>query len=241
MIEVIDDFDELSELPRGNLRRITSIDLDSRTLSWASSNQNDVSGINYLYDEITKTFVSTSHPKIIKWDGIKKINSESKQDILLADDTPNKMVSDDNGVRIKFTDGDYWCGDYWNFFTRTLTNSVQKLSYDLPHGTKHFYAPLALIEKNDKQLQVILDLRKSNKNANKDDSKSIESKEIIPKEEIMPKQVVPEKKTEEIDYDKLAKMVLETIVGKENASLLMDEDENVRNHWLMKIKKLLKN
>jgi hypothetical protein len=241
LIEIIDDFDELSELPRGNLRRITSIDVDSSTLRWTSSNHIDISGINYLNDPITKIFLSTIHPKIIKWDGIKKINSESQQGVLLADDTPSKMVSDGEGVKIKFTDGNYWCGDYWNFYTRTLTNSVQKLNYILPNGTKHLYAPLALIEKNDKQLQVILDLRKSIKNANKDDSKSIESKEIISKEEIMPKEVVQEKKTEEIDYDKLAKMVLETIVGKENARLLMDEDENVRIHWLMKIKKLLKN
>jgi len=237
LIEVIDDFDDLSELPKGNLRRITSIDVDSRTLSWASSNQNDVSGINYLHDEVTKTFVSLSHPKIIKWDGIKKINSESQYGILLADDTPNKMVSDDEGVRIKFTDGNYWCGDYWNFFTRTLTNSVQKLSYDLPHGTKHFYAPLALIEKNDKHLEVVLDLRKSIQNTKSEDDSTL----IPPLEEIIHTEVVHEKKTEEIDYDKLTKMVLGKIVGEENARLLMNEDENIRNHWLSKIRKLFKN
>ncbi len=237
LIEVIDDFDDLSELPKGNLRRITSIDLDSRTLGWTSSNQNDVSGMNYLYNPITKIFVSTARPKIIKWDGIKKVNSESQQGILLADDTPNKMVSDDEGVRIKFTDGNYWCGDYWNFYTRTLTNSVQKLSYDLPHGTKHFYAPLALIEKNDKHLEVVLDLRKSIQNTKSEDDSTL----IPPLEEIIHTEVVHEKKTEEIDYDKLTKMVLGKIVGEENARLLMNEDENIRNHWLSKIRKLFKN
>lgn len=161
IIEVIDDSQQLSEIPKGALRRITDINLDEMTLSWASTETDDASGLDYLHSEINAKFVESLHPKIIKWDGIKKVSiSENTSGILLVDDNPQKTLSG-HGIRIQFTDGIYVTGDYWNFTVRVLTGEIERLANALPKGIKHHYVALALIEKEKgKQIKILEDLRK---------------------------------------------------------------------------------
>ena len=82
LIEIVDDADELSEQPRGQLRRLTEIDLSNKKLSWKSSSRSDQSGITYLHDPVpTKIgkfprYQPEDHPKAVLWDGIKYVNSK---------------------------------------------------------------------------------------------------------------------------------------------------------------------
>ncbi|HEX5977472.1 MAG TPA: DUF6519 domain-containing protein, partial [Nitrososphaeraceae archaeon] len=54
LIEIIDDLDELSEQPRGQMRRITHIDVGKRTLSWSSRAEgSDQMDVKYLHEPVT--------------------------------------------------------------------------------------------------------------------------------------------------------------------------------------------
>lgn len=162
IIEIIDDRQELSEFPRGELRRITNIDLDKQLISWDSEDKTDPAGIDYLHDEVVMSYFESFHPKIIKWDGIKKVNINGDVDsILLSDDGPKKTVPDNEGVKIRFTNGNFVSGDYWNFYTRAITGEIEKLSFSRPDGPKHTLFGLAILEKEEGQpIKIIDDLRK---------------------------------------------------------------------------------
>ena len=163
LVEITDDSIELSDLPKGNLRRITNIDLDSQLISWESDDA-DPTGIEYLHDAIDLMNIPEYHPKIIKWDGIKKINSndDGSGGILLSDDGPKKTVPDHEGVKINFTNGNFQCGDYWQFTVRTTNGIIENLSYARPHGTKQNLFPLGIIQQEEgKSIKILEDLRKN--------------------------------------------------------------------------------
>jgi len=166
IIEILDDSIELSDNPRGEIRRIINIDLDNNVLSWASSDSDDPTNINYLHNPVVLPHVKSFHPKLIKWDGIKKlqINDENSTDIitLISDKSQKTTLSQsDHGIKIKFHSGYFQTGDYWNFTVRSANDSVEKLRYRPPHGPKHNYVMLALIEKESSSPIVLLDdLRK---------------------------------------------------------------------------------
>lgn len=165
IIEVIDDLDELMAQPKGQLRRVTSIDLDKGLLTWNSrSKQQSGEIMAYLHEGIKKKYLSRNHPKVIRWDGIGLVTNTRKEPatdqdsgyISLDDDTSN------NSVKIRFGEGIFRTGDYWAFSTRSLTNSVQSLRSAPPQGVKHYYSPLALLQKKEgKSIAVIEDLRQT--------------------------------------------------------------------------------
>jgi rRNA maturation endonuclease Nob1 len=165
LIEIIDDVDELSEQPRGHLRRISHVDIDNRTLSWSSGLNSDQTEIRYLHDPIksdSKRYRSGLHPKVILWDGIKYVNTTEGE---VEEDSSDRLISLDGSsgidrpIRIRFDPGVFSSGDYWTFATRS-NGSIELLKSAKPMGTKHHYAILALVRKQiGKEIEVIADLR----------------------------------------------------------------------------------
>ena len=166
LIEIMDDIDELSEQPRGHIRRISHVDIDNRILSWSSALNSDQTEIRYLHDSIKtdgRRYLPELHPKVILWDGIKYVNAkevggaeEDSSDRLIPLDGSSGV---DGPIRIKFDPGIFRSGDYWTFTTRS-NSSVEFLRSAKPMGPKHDYALLALIRKEiGKEIEIIEDLR----------------------------------------------------------------------------------
>ncbi|MDQ3903704.1 MAG: zinc ribbon domain-containing protein, partial [Thermoproteota archaeon] len=176
LIEIIDDKDELSEHPKGQMRRISHIDMDNRILSWSSEfNSNQTETIRDLHEPIKiepGRYQPDLHAKVILWDGIKYGNSEeeavageSQEEEKEEENSPNHLITLDgtigvNGpIRIKFDPGVFRSGDYWTFTTRS-NGSIELLTSAKPMGPKHDYAPLALIKKEPgKEIEIVEDLR----------------------------------------------------------------------------------
>ena len=148
----------------GDFTAINSTNLVTTPVECATGLLVDVfpAGIDYLHDEVVMSYFESFHPKIIKWDGIKKVNINDDVDsILLSDDGPKKTVPDNEGVKIRFTNGNFVSGDYWNFSTRAITGEIEKLSFSRPDGPKHALFGLAILEKEEGQpIEIIDDLRK---------------------------------------------------------------------------------
>ena len=169
-IEIIDDIDELSEQPRGQMRRITHIDVkDTKTLYWGSKVSSDELQLRFLHDPIRTEggrYRPELHPKVILWDGIKYVNAKEKEKEELEEEpSSDGSISLDgpsggNGhIRIKFDPGMFRSGDYWTFTTRS-NRGVELLRSAKPVGPKHNYALLALIRKEiGKEIEIIEDLR----------------------------------------------------------------------------------
>jgi hypothetical protein len=164
LIEIIDDIDELSEQPRGHVRRITHIDVDRRALSWSAREESsEQMGIRYLHEPVpvrSEGYRPELHPKVILWDGIEHVNTTTAEDSsscnLRSDEGSS---SSDSALRIKFHPGSFRSGDYWNFTTRS-NGKVELLKSAKPIGPKHDYALLALIRKEiGKEIEIIEDLR----------------------------------------------------------------------------------
>ena len=72
----------------------------------------------------------------------------------------------EEGVQVSFEDGDYKAGDYWLIPARTATGKIEWPSNatgplaQSPHGIKHHYCRLALVESNGATLTLIADCRK---------------------------------------------------------------------------------
>ena len=169
-IEIIDDRDELSEQPRGQMRRITHIDVkDTKTLYWDSKVSSDQLEPRYLHDPIRTRggrYQPELHPKVILWDGIKYVNAKEKEKEEEVEEPSSDGsislggLSDGDGhMRIKFDPGLFRSGDYWIFTTRS-NGGVELLKSAKPMGPKHNYALLALIRKEiGKEIEIIEDLR----------------------------------------------------------------------------------
>ena len=166
LIEIIDDIDELSEQPRGYMRRITHIDVDRRALSWSVSwsarKESEQKGIRYLHEPVSirsERYRPELHPKVILWDGLDYVNTTVK------DSSSCNVLSDegssgsDSALRIKFHPGSFISGHYWNFTTRS-NGKVELLKSAKPVGPQHHYALLALIRKEPgKEIEIVEDLR----------------------------------------------------------------------------------
>ena len=170
-IEIIDDKDELSEQPRGQMRRITQIDVkDGRTsLYWSSKVDSNPMEIGYLHDSIKiedRSYQPELHPKVILWDGIKYVNTKEKEpssSFSSSDDSIslNGPLDIDEFVRIRFDPGIFRSGDYWTFTTRS-NGGVELLRSAKRRGPGHDYALLALIRKQTgEEIEVIEDLRRT--------------------------------------------------------------------------------
>jgi hypothetical protein len=167
-IEIIDDMDELSEQPRGQLRRITHIDVkDTKTLYWNSKLNSDQLEIKDLHDPIrteTGRYRPELHPKVILWDGIKYVNTIKKEEEEGGPSSDGSISLDgfsesDGRIKIKFEPGIFRSGDYWIFTTRS-NGGIELLKSAEPMGPKHHFAPLAIIKREiGKEIEIVEDLR----------------------------------------------------------------------------------
>jgi len=159
LIEIIDDIDELSEQPRGQLKKITEIDPGNRKLSWKSVANPAQPGVTELHNNLEtpqQRYSPEYHTKIILWDGIKPVSSEGTQDgyILLDDSFSISRIG------IKFESGPYRSGDYWTFTTRS-SGQMDVLKSEPPKGPRHEYALLGLVRKEDQgSIRSIEDFRR---------------------------------------------------------------------------------
>jgi len=110
---------------RGELRKISSISLDDRLISWQDAGSPEPQFHAALAFPERLVF----HPSIRRWNGILPA---TPGDIVLAD-----------GVVIEFGGSDMLPGDYWVFATRVIDRSVERLVEHPPHGIRHRYFPLA--------------------------------------------------------------------------------------------------
>jgi hypothetical protein len=138
LIEISDDLVELVTGPcedrvdhrnhqRGELRRIETINLQTRRISWDNASAADPA----LHAALPRSALRAYHAKIIKWDGLFAVEPG---DITIAD-----------GVVVEFGGADLICGDYWVFTTRVVDRSVERLIDAPARGIRHAYFPLAAI------------------------------------------------------------------------------------------------
>jgi Family of unknown function (DUF6519) len=162
LIEIIDDIDELSEQPRGHMRRITKIEDGGKRLSWGTREDSEQISVKYLHEPVTITagrYRPDLHPKVILWDGIDYVNATMDNSSSYSLMSTDRFSSSDEGIRIRFDPGVFRSGHYWNFTTRS-NGSVELLKSAKPMGPKHHYALLALIRKEiGKEIEIIEDLR----------------------------------------------------------------------------------
>lgn len=129
---------------RGELRKISSISLPDRRISW----QDALSPEPQFHGGLTRAHRLAYHASIRRWDGLL---AATAGDIVLAD-----------GVVIEFGGQDMMPGDYWVFATRVVDRSVERLVEQPPHGILHRYFPLAQISRNmggGSQIVVVSDVR----------------------------------------------------------------------------------
>lgn len=144
LIEVADDIMELITGPdedrinhrahlRGALRRITSINLDTRRVAWDDASVVDPL-LMPLHSGLPRAMRAAQHAKITRWDGTAACTAG---DIVLAD-----------GIVIEFGGQAFAPGDHWLFATRTVDRSVERLIDAPPRGIRHAYYKLAAIHRS---------------------------------------------------------------------------------------------
>jgi hypothetical protein len=141
LIEISDDLVELATGPaedtaahrnhrRGEMRRIETIDLQARRISW----ERPGAPASDLHAPLTRAMRLAYHAKVTKWDGMQPA---TPGDIALAD-----------GVTVELGGRDFIPGDYWLFTTRTLDRSVERLIEAPPRGIRHSYYLLAAVRRS---------------------------------------------------------------------------------------------
>ncbi|HEX6911791.1 MAG TPA: DUF6519 domain-containing protein [Longimicrobium sp.] len=134
LVEVADDLADLGTGPfsdrratRGELRRVTGIDLQNRVLSWEDAAPPEPD----LAAGLDRAYSPAYHPKVRRWDGLV---AATPGDLVLAD-----------GVVVEVGGADLLPGDYWVFTTRVADRSVQRLVEAPARGVEHRYYPLAAV------------------------------------------------------------------------------------------------
>jgi hypothetical protein len=114
---------------RGELRKITSINLADRLVSWEDA----ASPEPQFHAALARPHKLAWHAQVRRWDGVLPVTAG---DITLAD-----------GVVIEFGGADLLPGDYWVFTTRVADRSVERLIEAPPRGVLHRYVALAHIRR----------------------------------------------------------------------------------------------
>jgi hypothetical protein len=115
---------------RGPMRRITSINLDTRRLGWERAGPMDPLHTPLAMHQVQRLAL---HAKVTRWDG-------------LADCVTGDLTLTD-GVVIEFGGQALAPGDFWLFATRTADRSVERLIEAPPRGTRHAFYKLAAIHR----------------------------------------------------------------------------------------------
>jgi hypothetical protein len=143
LIEIADDFVDLIAGPcedrvghrqhtRGELRKISTVNLQTRRISWEDASVVDPLELPF-HLPLPRTMRLARHAKIVRWDGV---GACVPGDIVLAD-----------GVAIEFGGEEMRAGDYWLFATRAIDRSVESLIEAPARGIRHQYYPLASIHR----------------------------------------------------------------------------------------------
>lgn len=133
-VEVTSDLNELKSQP-GHVTQISDVD--------------PVSGALVL-EESSPDIALQWHPKLLRWDGGDAFQSQGGTFDL------------EGGIEIRFSEGTYMPGDYWQIPARTATGEIE-WPYTLPQpprGVKHHYARLALIHLYKDEPDVVQDCRR---------------------------------------------------------------------------------
>ena len=144
LVEVADDLVELVTGPyedrlthrrhlRGELRRIVTVNLQTRRISWEDPSVVDPEEMPF-HAALPRPMLVAHHAKLTRWDGFAAC---TPGDIVLAD-----------GVVIEFGGEAMIPGDTWNFATRTIDRSVERLIDAPPPGILHAYYPLAALHRS---------------------------------------------------------------------------------------------
>jgi hypothetical protein len=147
-VEISDDQLELNGLP-GQLAQITFVDT---AINKISLNATPTLSVN-----------PDRHPKLRRWDGIGAVKFH-------PDNPSDHFLDLESGIQIRFFDGKYATGDYWNFPARTATADTQSGNIEWPtsgndavaqspFGIKHHYCRLAILHWNGTKFDVVQDCR----------------------------------------------------------------------------------
>lgn len=140
-VELCDDVSDLCDFAdtaqQGKLAKILDITaqpdgfkitLDISTATFKAAGRVDAGGL------------PLRHPKLRKWHGVEDVGDYLDMDLM---GTPVKEL--EHGIRLAFSEGHYYPGDYWQFTARVNTRAIEELDLAPPLGPEHHYAPLALI------------------------------------------------------------------------------------------------
>ncbi|AKC86791.1 DUF6519 domain-containing protein [Pseudoxanthomonas suwonensis] len=143
LVEVADDLVELVTGPcedrvdhtdhaRGELRRVVTVNLQTRRIGWEDPTVADPLQARF-HAPLPRAMLAAQHAKLTRWDGVAACTAG---DLVLAD-----------GVVVEFGGQDLCAGDYWQFATRTIDRSVERLVEAPARGVQHAYYPLAAIHR----------------------------------------------------------------------------------------------
>jgi hypothetical protein len=151
-VEVVDDRSELNRQP-GHLAKI---EVEPVTQAITLSPEAPPSAVDMAH-----------HPKLRRWDSAGAINVEISADndgwIKLIDAVDGR----EDGIEVRFSDGNYKTGDYWLIPARTASGDIEWPEDDAsdpvpqpPRGIDHHYSRLALLEFNGTKISLVEDCRK---------------------------------------------------------------------------------
>jgi len=139
-VEIIDD-DYILQNRAENLLQITAIDHENMSVTINSVPESDVGKF------------AGKHPYLRRWD--QTTGDENGISVPDSSKAAAPWIDLEDGIQIRFSDAaGYQSGDYWLIPARVITGDVEWPKQDgkpqeiLPHGVVHYYAPLAILDKN---------------------------------------------------------------------------------------------
>jgi len=98
-----------------------------------------------------------SHLKVRKWDH--GTGSDAIPTPIKVGMSEKFFIDLEDGITVSFSGEDFRSGDYWTFRARTSTGKIDPLYNELPHGIKHRYCGLAILDFKDEKLHLVKDCR----------------------------------------------------------------------------------
>ena len=146
-VEITDDVRELAG-ESGEIRRITSIDYASNTITISSP----LPAADFPTTPTNGT-LPDRHTRIKRWDQNAEVDPLTG--LLTVSNTPFYLEA---GIQLAFSldaspdlSGQFKTGDYWVFYARSATATIELLDQAPPRGIHHHYARLAILNFPDDQ------------------------------------------------------------------------------------------
>ncbi|MEU9167438.1 DUF6519 domain-containing protein [Streptomyces sp. NPDC048420] len=152
-VELTDDTVELEGLPR-QLRQVEAIDKDLNIITLSSP--------AVRLADLADGVAPDRHPKLRRWDAARAVTFGQDG---------SGWIHLEEGIRIRFTAGDYVNGAYWQFPARTAVVDRESGTIEWPHddngdpveappaGVVHHYCPLARVDVTRRRTEVAHDCR----------------------------------------------------------------------------------